>query len=271
MSNERPKALPAIRCEQLCKTLGENSILRGIDLEVDHGEVVSVLGPSGSGKSTLLRCLNWLSPPTSGRVWLGDERVGVSVDSSGRERQRSARAIRSQRSRIGMVFQSFNLWPHMTAIDNVMEGLIAVRGLTRIAARERAAEALGLVGLGSRADSYPGGLSGGQQQRVGIARTIAMAPEIILFDEPTSSLDPELVGEVLSVIRDLARRPTTMIVVTHEIEFAESVCDRVIFMDQGLIVEQGPPAQVLRSPQEQRTKRFLSRFTGSRGAAATRT
>ena len=255
----------AIRCEKLCKTLGGNQILRGIDLAVRKGEVVSVLGPSGSGKSTLLRCLNWLSPPTSGVVWLGDEMVGIAVDESGQHRLRSASALRRQRSRIGMVFQSFNLWPHMTALQNVAEGLISVRRLTRQDAVAKASEALRTVGLSQKQDSYPGGLSGGQQQRVGIARTIAMQPEIILFDEPTSSLDPELVGEVLAVIRDLARRPTTMIVVTHEIDFAESVCDRVVFMDQGVIVEEGSPSRVLRSPSEDRTRRFLSRFTLARG------
>ena len=255
----------AIRCEKLCKTLGGNQVLHGIDLRVRHGEVVSVLGPSGSGKSTLLRCLNWLSPPTSGIVWLGDEMVGIEVDQSGRQRLRSARALRRQRSRIGMVFQSFNLWPHMTALQNVTEGLLSVRGLARPDAVAKASEALRAVGLSHKQDSYPAGLSGGQQQRVGIARTIAMQPEIILFDEPTSSLDPELVGEVLAVIRDLARRPTTMIVVTHEMDFAESVCDRVVFMDHGVIVEEGSPGQVLRAPSEDRTRRFLSRFTRARG------
>jgi len=261
----------AIRCGKICKTLGGNLILRDIDLAVRRGEVVSVLGRSGSGKSTLLRCLNWLSPPTSGVVWLGDEMVGIEIDQSGRERLRSASALRRQRSRIGMVFQQFNLWPHMTALQNVMEGLMSVRGLVRAHALEKAREALAGVGLSHKQDSYPASLSGGEQQRVGIARTIAMEPEIILFDEPTSALDPELVGEVLAVMRDLARRPTTMIVVTHEIGFADDVCDRVVFMDQGVIIEEGPPAQVLHAPSEERTRRFLSRFTSGRDSHASAT
>jgi polar amino acid transport system ATP-binding protein len=254
----------AIRCEGLCKELGANLVLENIDLQVKHGEVVGVLGPSGSGKSTLLRCLNWLSPPTRGRVWLGGELLGMRLDAHGQGRPLRERAIRAQRSRIGMVFQSFNLWPHMTALENAMEGLLSVRHMPGPQARDVAANSLRIVGLENKLDCYPGKLSGGQQQRVAIARTIAMAPEIILFDEPTSALDPELVGEVLAVMRELALRPTTMIVVTHEIDFADEVCDRVVFMDQGRIVEQGVPSNVLHAPSEERTLRFLSRFASRR-------
>jgi polar amino acid transport system ATP-binding protein len=252
----------AIRCEALCKQLGPNLVLNDINLEVAHGDVVGVLGPSGSGKSTLLRCLNWLSPPTKGHVWLGSEMLGMRMDSQGKAHPLKERVIRTQRSRIGMVFQSFNLWPHMTALDNAMEGLLSVRRMTRAQAQETAATALRVVGLGHKLDSHPGSLSGGQQQRVAIARTIAMAPEIILFDEPTSALDPELVGEVLAVMRELALRPTTMIVVTHEVDFADEVCNRVVFMDAGRIVEQGPPSQILHVPREERTQRFLARYAG---------
>jgi polar amino acid transport system ATP-binding protein len=253
----------AIRCQGLCKDLGGQRVLQGIDLSVAAGEVVSILGPSGSGKSTLLRCLNWLSPPTEGRVWIGEEQVGVMVDGRGRSHPLGEREIRRQRSRIGMVFQSFNLWPHMSALENVMEGLLSVRRLSRPEASQRAARFLEDVGLAHKLDSRPANLSGGQQQRVAIARTIAMEPEVILFDEPTSALDPELVGEVLGVMRDLALRPTTMIVVTHEVAFADNVCDRVVFMDHGQIVEQGPPAQILHSPVQERTQRFLARYNHS--------
>ncbi|APW39614.1 ectoine/hydroxyectoine ABC transporter ATP-binding protein EhuA [Rhodoferax koreense] len=266
MNHALEPAVAAIRCEGLCQDLGGQRVLQGIDLAVAKGEVVSVLGPSGSGKSTLLRCLNWLAPPTAGRVWLGNEEVGVKPDRHGRQRPLADAAVRAQRSRIGMVFQSFNLWPHMTALENVMEGLLSVKRLARAEAHERAAAALREVGLGHKLDSHPARLSGGQQQRVAIARTIAMQPEVILFDEPTSALDPELVGEVLGVMRELALRHTTMIVVTHEIAFADGVCDRVVFMDQGRIVEQGPPAQVLRAPQQERTQRFLGRFADTTSA-----
>ncbi len=250
----------AIRCEGLTKVLGQHQVLRGVDLQVRAGEVVSVLGPSGSGKSTLLRCLNWLSPPTTGQVWLGDELLGQRQAANGRIHALSERQVRAQRSRIGMVFQAFNLWPHMTALENVMEGLLAVKGMKRLEAVEVASEALRQVGLGGKRESHPAQLSGGQQQRVGIARTLAMDPEVILFDEPTSALDPELVGEVLNVMRGLAERSTTMIVVTHEMTFADEVSDRVVFMDQGRIVEQGPPEQVLHHPIEERTRRFLGRY-----------
>jgi polar amino acid transport system ATP-binding protein len=250
----------ALTAHGLVKSFGENRVLDGVSLSVARGEVVCVLGPSGSGKSTLLRCLNWLAPPDEGAVWIGDERVGVREASGGRSMPRPEREIRRQRSRIGMVFQSFNLWPHMTVRDNVMEGLLSVKRMSRLEASDLAIEALRQVGLGGKHTAYPASLSGGQQQRVGIARTLAMDPQVILFDEPTSALDPELVGEVLSVMRNLARKQTTMIVVTHEIAFARDVADRVVFMDGGRIVEQGPPAQVLDAPSSERLRQFLYRF-----------
>src|ERR1700756_2546833 len=228
-------AVPALRARDIVKSFGSQRILDSVSLDVARGEVVCILGPSGSGKSTLLRCLNWLSPPDAGEVWIGDERVGMRNASV----PRPEREIRAQRSRIGMVFQSFNLWPHMTVLENVMEGLLSVKRMNRLAATDRAVEALHQVGLGGKHASMPANLSGGQQQRVGIARTLAMAPEVILFDEPTSALDPELVGEVLATIRSLAEENRTMVIVTHEMSFARDVANRVIFFDKGVIVEQG--------------------------------
>ncbi|WP_304360352.1 amino acid ABC transporter ATP-binding protein [Collimonas fungivorans] len=251
----------ALKADDIVKSFGTNRILDRVSLSVARGEVVCILGPSGSGKSTLLRCLNWLAPPDEGAVWLGNERLGVRDAGDGRVHSRPEREIRRQRSRIGMVFQSFNLWPHMTVLENVMEGLLSVKRLARLEAGDLAVEALRQVGLGHKHTAYPASLSGGQQQRVGIARTLAMAPEVILFDEPTSALDPELVGEVLAVMRGLAAQQTTMIVVTHEIGFAKEVADRVVFMDAGRIVEQGPPAQIFEAPSSDRLRQFLSRFT----------
>jgi polar amino acid transport system ATP-binding protein len=250
----------ALKASGIVKSFGPNRILDGVDLTVARGETVCVLGPSGSGKSTLLRCLNWLSPPDEGAVWIGGERVGLRENANGSTGPRPDREIRAQRSRIGMVFQSFNLWPHMTVLENVMEGLRSVKRMSRLAASDLAVEALRQVGLSGKHTAMPANLSGGQQQRVGIARTLAMTPEVILFDEPTSALDPELVGEVLAVMRGLAANDTTMIVVTHEIGFARDVADRVIFMDGGRIVEQGPPAQVLDAPSSPRLQQFLYRF-----------
>ena len=251
----------ALKASGIVKSFGANRVLDGVDLTVARGETVCVLGPSGSGKSTLLRCLNWLSPPDEGAIWICGQRIGLRENPNGETSPRPDREIRAQRSRIGMVFQSFNLWPHMTALENVMEGLLSVKRMNRLAATDLAIEALRQVGLSGKQTSMPANLSGGQQQRVGIARTLAMAPEVILFDEPTSELDPELVGEVLAVMRGLAANDTTMIVVTHEIGFARDVADRVIFMDGGHVVEQGPPAQVLDTPSSPRLQQFLYRFT----------
>jgi polar amino acid transport system ATP-binding protein len=238
----------AIRAEGLVKRYGDQTVLDGVDLDVAHGEVVCVIGPSGSGKSTLLRCLNLLEVPTAGRVFLGGDEItapGAPVD--------------ALRRRLGMVFQSFNLFPHKTALENVALAPVKVLGMDAAAARARALELLGRVGLSDKAGEHPARLSGGQQQRVAIARALAMDPEAMLFDEVTSALDPELVKDVLDVMRELVAGGMTMVVVTHEMGFAREVGDRVLFMDEGVVVEQGDPAQVLGAPREERTRRFLSR------------
>ena len=240
--------MTTIRAEGLVKRYGSNTVLAGVDLNVGEGEVVCVIGPSGSGKSTLLRCLNLLEVPTEGRVFLGDEELtapGCQVD--------------AVRRRVGMVFQSFNLFPHRTVLDNVALAPIKVLGVEKEAAHARARALLDRVGLADRAGEHPARLSGGQQQRVAIARALAMEPEAMLFDEVTSALDPELVKDVLAVMRSLAEGGMTMAVVTHEMGFAREVGDRVVFMDGGVIVEEGDPAQVLGAPRQERTQRFLSR------------
>ncbi|TDE30226.1 amino acid ABC transporter ATP-binding protein [Actinomadura sp. 6K520] len=232
----------------LHKSFGTNEVLRGVDLRVAPGEVVCVIGPSGSGKSTLLRCVNLLEEPTAGTV-----RV-VGVDLTGPEVD-----IDAVRRRIGMVFQSFDLFPHLTALGNVVIAQRKVLRRARPEAERIARELLGRVGLADKVDSYPARLSGGQQQRVAIARALAMGPEVMLFDEPTSALDPELVGDVLGVMRGLAEEGMTMLVVTHEMSFAREVADRVVFMDGGVIVEEGPPSRVIDDPAHERTRAFLSR------------
>ena len=238
---------PMVSVRGVHKFFGDLHVLRGIDLDIAPGEVCVILGPSGSGKSTLLRCLNMLEDISAGRVFVDGELLGYREDDNGVLHERHDKEIAAQRSRIGMVFQRFNLFPHMTALENVME------------AREQALELLDRVGLADRADHYPAELSGGQQQRVAIARALAMDPEIMLFDEPTSALDPELVGEVLQVMQDLAASGMTMAVVTHEIGFAREVADQVVFMDGGVIVEAGAPAEVIDNPQSERTKEFFSK------------
>ena len=252
--------VPAIEVQNLRKSFGELAVLRGVSFAVAAGEVVCVLGPSGSGKSTLLRCMNGLAPATSGDVRIGGELLGQRETAPGRREPLPEAEWRRQRRRIGMVFQLLNLWPHRTAAENVMEGPMIVLGLTKREARERAERLLAQVGLIDKADVYPIRLSGGQQQRVGIARALAMEPEIILFDEPTSSLDPELVGEVLNVMQDLARRSTTMIVVTHEIGFAAEAADRILFLDEGRVLEEAAPLQFLHNPRHERSRRFLEQF-----------
>ena len=247
-----------VRAINVTKAFGTHEVLKGIDMNVDSGEVVCLLGPSGSGKTTFLRLINQMETLTGGRIWVGGELVGIE-DRKGKLHVRKDSDIARQRSRIGMVFQRFNLFPHMTALGNVMEAPIKVKGLDRGTAKREALRLLELVGLADRANFYPSQLSGGQQQRVAIARALAMKPELMLFDEPTSALDPELVGEVLGVMRNLAQEGTTMIVVTHEMGFAREVADRVVFMDQGVVVEEGPPNAVLLNPQEERTRVFLSR------------
>ena len=241
------------------KFFGNLHVLRGIDLDIAPGEVCVILGPSGSGKSTLLRCLNQLEEINAGRVSVEGELLGYREGAKGQLHELPDKVIASQRSRIGMVFQRFNLFPHKTALENVMEAPVHVAKVDKTTAKARALELLERVGLADRADHYPSELSGGQQQRVAIARALAMDPEIMLFDEPTSALDPELVGEVLQVMKDLAASGMTMAVVTHEIGFAREVADTVVFMDEGVIVEMGSPAQVIDNPQEERTREFFSK------------
>ena len=251
-ADSRPDAsadgVPVVRTEAIRKSFGDNLVLDGIDLSVPEGEVLVVIGPSGSGKSTLLRCVNLLEPVDSGRIYLeGDEITRKGVD------------VSAVRQRIGIVFQQFNLFPHLKVIDNLTLAARRIRKLPRAKAEERAAWLLDRVGLEEKARQYPHQLSGGQQQRVAIARALMMQPHVMLFDEVTSALDPELVGEVLVVMRDLARGGMTMLVVTHEMQFAREVGDRLIFMDEGRIVEQGRPVDVLDNPEQERTRRFLRR------------
>ncbi|QRO02827.1 amino acid ABC transporter ATP-binding protein [Archangium violaceum] len=252
-----------LRVEGLRKSFGGREVLRGIDLAVAPGEVVVIIGPSGCGKSTLLRCLNHLEQPTAGRVWFREELVG-SRDEGGRLLPRPEAEVDRQRARIGMVFQRFNLFPHMTALGNVIEAPIRVKGMAREQAEALALRLLGRVGLLDRKDEYPARLSGGQQQRVAIARALAMEPEVMLFDEPTSALDPELADEVLQVMQDLAREGMTMLVVTHEMGFAREVAHRVGVMDAGLVIEQGPPSLIFTTPTQPRTREFLRKVLHTR-------
>jgi len=244
-----------IEVNALTKHYGDVAILRGIDLAVAKGEVLAIVGPSGSGKTTLLRCLNFLEEPTSGRIRVGPVAVDVSL---GLHQQKAQ--VRHLRRHVGFVFQNFNLFPHRTALGNVIEGPIVVNKEPRAEAIARGRALLAKVGLADKEAVYPSRLSGGQQQRVAIARALAMQPDVLLFDEPTSALDPELVGEVLLTIRALADERRTMVVVTHEMSFALHVADRVIFMDGGSIVEQGPSKEVLTNPLEERTKKFLRKL-----------
>jgi polar amino acid transport system ATP-binding protein len=259
-------AEPVLRIEALRKAYGATEVLRGIDLAVARGEVLCVIGPSGSGKSTLLRCINFLEEPTSGLVYLDGEPIGYRLDAAGRRVRDAARRINALRQRIGIVFQAFNLWPHRTALGNVIEALLVVRRQRRAEAEAVGLAMLERVGLADKAHEYPARLSGGQQQRVAIARALAMKPEIMLFDEVTSALDPELVGEVLKVMRGLAADGMTMVVVTHEMGFAREVADRIVFMDGGVVVEEGRPAELLTRPQNERTRRFLARLLAAAGA-----
>lgn len=240
------------------KSFGDNEVLKGIDLSVDGGEVVSFLGPSGSGKSTFLRCINHLERIDGGEISVNGHLVGYRRH-NGKKYELRPKEVAAARRDVGMVFQRFNLFPHLTAVENVMEAPVFVKGVRRGEARERAVELLRRVGMADKSAAYPAQLSGGQQQRVAIARALAMEPRLMLFDEPTSALDPELVGEVLDVMKGLAAEGMTMIVVTHEIGFAREVCDRVVFMDDGVIVEQGAPRDVFTSPQHARTRAFLSK------------
>jgi polar amino acid transport system ATP-binding protein len=249
---------PMVEAQNVHKSFGHLEVLRGVDLLVRPGEVCCVLGPSGSGKSTFLRCINHLEKINAGRIRVDGELIGYR-EQGGKLHELRDREVAAQRRSIGMVFQRFNLFPHMTALGNVMEAPLRVRGESRAAVRERASALLARVGLGDKLDTYPTYLSGGQQQRVAIARALAMQPKLMLFDEPTSALDPELVGEVLDVMQNLARDGMTMVVVTHEIGFAREVGDSLIFMDDGLVVESGPPREVIGNPQQERTRAFLSK------------
>ena len=240
------------------KSYGANQVLNGISLSVEQGEVLCIIGPSGSGKSTFLRCLNHLESINGGRIYVNDELMGYRQVGNVLH-ELKPKDIARQRQSIGMVFQRFNLFPHMTALQNVIEAPIGVAGVSAEDAKTLGLELLAQVGLADKADHYPAQLSGGQQQRVAIARALAMKPKLMLFDEPTSALDPELVGDVLDVMKNLAKAGMTMIVVTHEMGFAREVADKVVFIDKGLIVEQGTPKQVLDNPQESRTKAFLNK------------
>lgn len=243
----------AVSLKNVSKSFDGIEVLRDINLEVRKGEVMSILGSSGSGKSTLLRCVNWLEQPDRGEIRIGGERIGVTE--SGQPMR--ARELQRMRGKTGMVFQSFNLWPHFTVLQNVMEVPVHVKGVPKEQARARALALLEKVGMLEKADQYPHTLSGGQKQRVAIARVLAIEPEVILFDEPTSALDPERVGEVLGVMRDLSREGYTMMVVTHEMDFARAVSDQVVFLDRGRIIEHSPPEKFFTSPESERVRQFL--------------
>ncbi|MFF9914127.1 amino acid ABC transporter ATP-binding protein [Streptomyces sp. NPDC013457] len=249
---------PMVRAEGVRKHFGNLEVLKGIDLTVERGQVCCLLGPSGSGKSTFLRCINHLEKVDGGRLTVDGELVGYRQQGTKLHELRESE-VADRRRDIGMVFQRFNLFPHMTAVENVMEAPVKVAAVSRTDARERAHALLEQVGLGDRGHHYPAELSGGQQQRVAIARALAMKPKLMLFDEPTSALDPELVGDVLDVMRQLAADGMTMVVVTHEIGFAREVGDTAVFMDEGVVVEAGDPRQVLVDPEQERTRAFLSK------------
>lgn len=248
-----------IEARDVHKSFGHVEVLKGINLDVEQGEVVVILGPSGSGKSTFLRCINQLEQMDSGYITVSDEQIGYSLK-NGQLHHASVKQIARQREKIAMVFQQFNLYPHMTVLENLIEAPVGVHKYPKAEAIAYARELLKKVGLSEKENDYPSQLSGGQQQRVSIARALAIKPDVILFDEPTSALDPELVGEVLETMRSLANQGLTMIVVTHEIGFAKEAADKVIFMDGGVVVEEGTPEQVIINPQESRTQSFLARF-----------
>ncbi len=247
-----------VRAEQVCKSFGALEVLKGVSLEVERGQVLVLVGPSGSGKSTFLRCINHLEQVSAGRLYVDEQLVGYR-ERGGKLHELPPREAARQRRDVGMVFQHFNLFPHRTALENIVEAPVHVKGVKRAVALSRARELLDQVGLSSKADAYPAQLSGGQQQRVAIARALAMEPKLMLFDEPTSALDPELVGDVLAVMKNLAQLGMTMVVVTHEMGFAREVADELVFMDAGVVVERGAPREVMANPTHERTKAFLSK------------
>ena len=255
MNPQNPEG--TVRIKDLHKSFGGNEVLRGIDFEVNRGEVVCIIGPSGSGKSTLLRCITLLEAPERGRIHVNGHLVGFRLNKNGDLVPVSQRELNRARAEIGMVFQQFNLWPHKTVLGNLIEAPMLVRRMPRGQATEMAVDLLGKVGLMEKIDAYPATLSGGQQQRVAIARALAMQPKVMLFDEVTSALDPELVQEVLDVMKQLATEGMTMLVVTHEMGFAREVADRVVFMDEGVVVEEGPPDRIFDEPANERTRQFL--------------
>ena len=251
-----PEKIPILQVDDISKSFDGVEVVSNVSLKIHSGETISILGPSGSGKSTLLRCINWLEKPDRGDVYLTGKRVGRKEDGQ----LMSDIELASIRAQMGMVFQSFNLWPHFTVLQNVIECPVHVLGMSKDDAVLRAEQLLEKVGLKAKRDAYPYSLSGGQKQRVAIARALAMVPTVLLFDEPTSALDPELVGEVLSVMRDLSAEGMTMVVVTHEMSFAREVCQEVVFMDDGQVVEQSTPDKFFSNPQTERAKRFLTRY-----------
>ena len=251
-----PEEVPVLQVDGISKSFDGVEVVSNVSLKIYSGETISILGPSGSGKSTLLRCINWLEKPDRGDVNLAGKRVGRKED----DQRMSDHELASVRTQMGMVFQSFNLWPHFTVLQNVIECPVHVLGMSKDDAVLRAEQLLEKVGLKAKRDAYPYSLSGGQKQRVAIARALAMVPTVMLFDEPTSALDPELVGEVLSVMRDLAAEGMTMVVGTHEMSFARDVCQEVVFMDDGQVVEHSTPDKFFSNPQTDRAKRFLTRY-----------
>jgi polar amino acid transport system ATP-binding protein len=255
------QAQPILVASNIQKAFGANQVLKGVSLSVARGEVVTLIGASGSGKSTFLRCLNLLELPQHGELAIGAHRFAFGDGRRGPDKAQLALLRRD----VGMVFQHFNLFPHMSVLDNVIEGPVQVKNMARAEAKDLGRDLLAKVGLADKADSFPSRLSGGQKQRVAIARALAMKPDVMLFDEVTSALDPELVGEVLDVMKQLATDGTTMVVVTHEMAFAREVADRVVFMDGGLVVEEGPPAELLTRPRNERTRRFLARLLSPAG------
>ena len=258
MTTDQTVSTPMVKAESVCKNFGALKVLKGVTLEIGRGQVLVLVGPSGSGKSTFLRCINHLEQVNAGRLYVDGELIGYR-ERGGKLHEMPPRDAAKQRRDIGMVFQHFNLFPHRTALANIIEAPIQVKGVKKAAAMARAKDLLNQVGLSEKASAYPAQLSGGQQQRVAIARALAMNPKLMLFDEPTSALDPELVGEVLGVMKKLAAEGMTMVVVTHEMGFAREVADQLVFMDDGVIVESGNPREVLGNPKHERTKAFLSK------------